>query len=71
MSRLQILELPTEHHGDDMITPWVLVIDEAETGPDEGLLMKPSDWEGVRAQLGARAVLVFEETVEIPANQLT
>jgi hypothetical protein len=69
MARLQILELPTEHRGDDMVTPWVLVIDEAETGPDGELIMKPNDWEGMREHLGARGVLIFEETVQIPANQ--
>jgi hypothetical protein len=69
MARIQILELPTEHHGDDMVTPWVLVIDEAETGPDGELLMQSSDWEGMREQLGARAVLIFKGTVQIPANQ--
>lgn len=71
MARLQILELPTEHHGDDMITPFVLVIDEVATGPDGEVLMKAGDWEATRKQLGAKAILVFEETVEIPANEVS
>jgi hypothetical protein len=32
MARLQILELPTEHHGDDMTTPWLLI---TERSPEE------------------------------------
>lgn len=64
MARLQILELPSEHHGDDMITPFALVIDEVEDGEALGDLTK------TRQLLGARAILVFEgETVEIPANE--
>lgn len=62
MARLQILELPTEHHGDDMTTPWVLIVDQAS---------KPEDWlafQGNPERLGARAILIFEETVDIPAN---
>jgi len=72
MARLQILELPTEHHGDDMVTPWLLVIDEYEPmryihsiGDDP----QPVDEFVATAELtGARAVLAFRETVHIPAN---
>lgn len=72
MARIQILELPTEHHGGDMVTPFVLVIDQYEPrryvlGPDQS---EPVDqFESVVQKTGARAVLVFEETVDIPANQ--
>lgn len=62
MARIQILGLPTEHHGDDMTTPFALVVDQVES-PFLG------QWNEAAAQLGARAVLVFEETVEIPANE--
>ncbi|MFG3585119.1 hypothetical protein [Streptomyces sp. NPDC047990] len=65
MARLQILELPTEHHGDDMVTPFVLVIDQATDETAESLgALGSSTAELVRA----RTVLVFRETVEIPAN---
>jgi hypothetical protein len=68
MARLQILELP-EGTGDDR-PPFVLVVDQVATGPDGELLLKSSDFEGVNERIGARAVLVFEETVEIPANDV-
>lgn len=68
MTRLQILELP-EGSGDDR-PPFVLVIDEAATGPDGELLITSSSFEGIRERIGARAVLVFEETVDIPANEV-
>ncbi|WP_394436283.1 hypothetical protein [Streptomyces sp. SGAir0957] len=75
MARLQILELPTEHHGDDMITPFVLVIDQADEATLSNLREQasrgdgdPLDYNPISDQVGARAVLVFEETVEIPAN---
>ncbi|MEV4908728.1 hypothetical protein AB0N46_29295 [Streptomyces albidoflavus] len=66
MARLQILELPTEHHGEEMITPFVLVIDEVTTDSDG---VPPSEFpDQLLERIGARAILVFEDTVEIPAN---
>lgn len=67
MARLQILELPAGS-GDDR-PPFVLVIDEAATGPDGELLIKASDFVVAREDVGACDVFVFEETVEIPANE--
>ncbi|GAA3121828.1 hypothetical protein [Streptomyces echinatus] len=70
MARIQILELPTEHHGDDMITPFALIIDQAGSSlVDETGLLHQGLQQNLRDQLGARAVLIFEDTVEIPANQ--
>jgi hypothetical protein len=70
MARLQILQLPTEHIGDVMSTPFVLVIDEVDTDPDGKVMMKAADRDARSERLGARAILVFEETVEIPANEV-
>lgn len=73
MARLQILELP-EGSGDDR-PPFVLVVDEDEPrryimGPDQD--QQPVDeFEGVAQQVGARTVLVFADTVDIPANDTT
>lgn len=67
MARLQILELPSGS-GDDR-PPFVLVIDEAATGPDGELLIKAADYIEAREHIGACDVFVFEETVEIPANE--
>lgn len=65
MARIQILELP-EGAGDER-PPFVLIIDEYEPPPyqDEPAT---SPFDRVAAQLGARTILAFEETVDIPAN---
>ncbi|WP_327738446.1 hypothetical protein OG749_36290 [Streptomyces nojiriensis] len=72
MARIQILELP-EGAGDDR-PPFILVIDEY--APERyitagGTEFKTSDpFEGLAEKTGARVVLVFEETIEIPANDV-
>lgn len=69
MARLQILELPTEHHGDDMTTPFVLVIDQLPADDDGAAAIRRDLGSGDTPTLiGARAVLAFEETIDIPAN---
>lgn len=68
MARLQILELP-EGSNDDR-PPFVLVVDQVATGPDGELLIKSSDFDGINERIGARAVFVFEETIDIPANDV-
>lgn len=71
MARLQILELPAEHHGDDMVTPFILVVDEhVPLRYVSGIDMEDrtvDEFAGVAEQIGARGVLVFREAVEIPA----
>ena len=66
MARLQILELPTEHHGDDMITPWLLIIDQVDEGTADDIARWSDD---IAKRTGARHVLCFSETVEIPVNE--
>ncbi|WP_073793177.1 hypothetical protein [Streptomyces uncialis] len=71
MARLQILELP-EGAGDDR-PPFALVIDEYTSqryilGPGQSTDPAP---EGMAESIGARAVLAFAETIDIPANDLT
>lgn len=68
MTRLQILELPTEHHGDDMTTPYLLVIDQVDDATADDLTRWPDD---IAKRTGARHVLCFSETIEIPANDTT
>lgn len=79
MARIQILELPMVHVGDAAETPFVVVIDQAteqtiaaldmvEAAPIEGVpfgAVQRTRRESLAAQLGARCVLCFEETVEI------
>jgi hypothetical protein len=71
MARLQILELPMVHNGDQSETPFVLVVDQmpADEAAFEALRRDLSD--DVAQRIGARAVLAFETTVDIPANDVT
>lgn len=82
MARIQILELPMVHHGEDTETPFAVIIDQADDSTLEALGMSTNSLSpmgglmqtlsiSVAEQLGARTVLVFEETVDIPANELT
>lgn len=80
MARLQILELP-EGSSDDR-PPFVLVVDQASEDIAKALNLNPSTDEvvsyatavqrltglSIAEQIGARAVLVFEDTIDIPAN---
>lgn len=69
MARLQILELPSGINDDR--SPYVLVIDQVpsdETKFDAIRRDLLSDGD-LAPRLGARAVLVFEETIDIPANE--
>lgn len=74
MARLQILELP-EGDSDDR-PPFVLVVDQADGTTLDSLREQatrhvddPAMYNPIADQVGARAVLVFEETVDIPANE--
>lgn len=71
MARLQILELP--EGANDERPPFVLVVDQVPTDEAgfEALrrdLNTPGD---LIERIGARAVLVFETTVDIPANEVS
>ncbi|MFB7162317.1 hypothetical protein [Streptomyces sp. NPDC056242] len=67
MARMQILELP-EGAGDER-PPFALVIDQAD-GDSPTLRAWLEGWEHVKEQIGARALLVFEETMELPGNEV-
>lgn len=65
MARLQILELP--EGADDERPPFVLVIDQA----GEDLAADIASWpRGIAERIGARHVICFSESVEIPANEV-
>ncbi|HEY9370381.1 hypothetical protein [Streptomyces sp.] len=68
MARIQILELP-EGAGDER-PPFALVIDQANSDSLGSLRPWLEGWENVKDQIGARAVLVFEDTIGIPANEV-
>lgn len=65
MARLQILELP-EGSGDER-PPFVLVVDQVDADAAEAI----TNARLTTAELiGARAILVFEDTMDIPANEV-
>jgi hypothetical protein len=66
MARLQILELP-EGTGDDR-PPFVLVIDQVDDELAEDIARWPDD---IAKRIGARQVLCFPGTIDIPANDTT
>lgn len=67
MARLQILELP-EGASDDR-PPFLLVIDQADTHIADDL--RNTTMPTLASQIGARAVIAFGDTIDIPANQAT
>ncbi|UPZ27637.1 hypothetical protein MUK60_07295 [Streptomyces sp. LRE541] len=75
MARLQILELPEVFVGEASETPFVLVVDEYEPrryimGPDQN--EQPiNEFDGIAEKVGARCILAFADTVDIPANDLS
>lgn len=71
MARLQILELP--EGADDDRPPFVLVVDQvpADEPAFDALRRDLGDHDDLLVRIGARAVLVFEDTVDIPANEIT
>jgi hypothetical protein len=53
--------------GDDMVTPFLLVIDQV----DDDTAAEIARWpDNISSRTGARHVLCFGETVEIPANEV-
>ncbi|WHM30197.1 hypothetical protein OH540_09200 [Streptomyces sp. BPPL-273] len=66
MARLQILELPTG--ADDDRPPFILVIDQAPRDENSAAFRDDILNNEIAAHIGARHVLVFEDTIDIPAN---
>lgn len=69
MARLQILELP-EGSSDDR-PPYVLVVDQMPKDDAAFEALRCDLGFATAQQVGARAVLVFEETIDIPANEVS
>lgn len=68
MARLQILELPTTERPDGTDeTPYILVIDQVGEETAADIARWPAD---IATRTGARHVLCFSETVDIPANDV-
>lgn len=69
MARIQILELPTvcRANGDDE-TPFVVIIDQVDTEEAAERICEDIGERNLAEALGARQVLVFQDTMDIPAN---
>ncbi|MFG2679193.1 hypothetical protein [Streptomyces sp. NPDC048392] len=74
MPRIQILPLP--EGASDERPPSALVIDQANETTYQSLAYDSDSGqrplhEALKADLGAQAILCFEDTVEIPANDVS
>lgn len=69
MARLQVLELP-EGTGDDR-PPFVLVVDETSYPTVEAHQAAEGWWKQLAQQVGAQGCIVTDDTIDIPANDLT
>ena len=69
MARIQILELPAvlRENGFDE-TPFVVVIDQVDTEEAAERLLEDIGDRNLAEAMGARQVLVFQDTMDIPAN---
>ncbi|WP_330172965.1 hypothetical protein OG875_04800 [Streptomyces sp. NBC_01498] len=69
MARIQVLELP-EGAGDDR-PPFVLVVDETSYPTVEGYQAAVTWWAKLAIGIGAKGCIVTDDTIGIPANDLT
>lgn len=64
MPRLQVLWLPAQ---PDEPTPFALIVDQVTSPPDEQTgEERLTGWQGFGEQIGARGVLITDETIELP-----
>lgn len=59
--RIQILELPTIVKGDDVTTPFAVVLDQLPPGT----LLDDAGRSRIQAQTGAVGVIGFDKTIEV------
>jgi hypothetical protein len=71
MARIQILELPTVYDGDQSETPFVLVIDESSYPTAEAYQTAVAWWGKLSIGIGAKDCIVTDDTIDIPANDVT
>lgn len=68
MARLQILELPMVHNGDQTETPFILVIDGWTVDTLEEHAAINAYWDDFGKKIGARGILCVDRAIDIPAN---
>jgi hypothetical protein len=71
MPRLQILPLPDVFVGEASETPFVLVIDQVDEATADAFREDLEKAGNIAEKIGARAVLCFEDTIDIPANDIS
>ena len=64
MLKIQVLELPSVHIGENYETPFVLVI-SGVTAELEADFRDPGVVAGIKAATGARGILTFSEDIEV------
>jgi hypothetical protein len=69
MARLQILELP-EGSEDDR-PPFVLIVDEISHPTAEAFQTAQAWWRQLADGIGAQECIVTDDTIDIPANDVT
>lgn len=62
-ARLRVLELPTQVDGDDVRTPYLLVVDRCE--PELAATMQTANSEAIQASTGARGLIAFGFEVDL------
>jgi hypothetical protein len=60
--RLRYMELPSQVAGDNVETPFLLVLDRCNEAQAERLKHLPPNW---AERTGARFVLIFQDEIEI------
>lgn len=60
MTRLRVLELPSEQVGEFYQTPFILILDQMDALPDES-----AGYAGIKDATGARGILAFTESVDL------
>lgn len=69
MPRIQILELPTVPHENGLDeTPFAVIIDQLGTEESADHIRQDIRDHNLAEALGARHVLAFQDTIDIPAN---
>lgn len=62
-ARLRILELPSQTRGDELTTPFAIIVDRVPT--DSLLADHPEDLGAAAKALGAAGTLVFADEIDI------
>ncbi|MER5350594.1 hypothetical protein ABT093_09710 [Kitasatospora sp. NPDC002551] len=65
MARIQVLELPMRHSGDDTETPFVIILDQLDGTDLAELHRHAALGEELTQRSGARAVIAWAGTLDV------